>query len=542
MIRLPDLLHLEPRLSVDRENFSEILDLAFLGKDTGNRIDEALGVGPTEEGGWDPKLFATDLFVKELIRETFHFHLDGARYKVNEEYVFRVLTHPPRDLETIRFRQEILRELTEDDELRAKTEKLYRDMALLLATFKVPDHVARLDINAHRLELLKQTRSIVEAMVRDFATARSGLRRLHEAGLEIQASEDHKIVSSLLDYEKSFVRLNVNLSLGPEGRVRDLAIERIAENRENRFYRSPWKRIVARLRLFFWNGVLLSNREMVNRLLHEVFRRITPSLMPLFELQCHLEVYLASLELRRAAVRRGLEVSLAEFSDSRPIAVDRAFNPLLFSQPSPPVPATVERGRRWGSTVVTGPNSGGKTRLLQTLGLIQVLGQSGVFVPAAGAVLPLVEGMFVSLVESEASDHAEGRLGREMMRIRSLFEGAGSPAMVILDELCSGTNPSEGTEMFSLVLQLLERLGTVSFISTHFLDFAQQLRDSPPVPHLEFLQVEMDDRKHSTYQFIPGVATTSMAAGTARRLGVSFEELSALIQSRVRRGPVKIDG
>ena len=532
MLRMPDLLHLEPRLSCDRENLSDILDLAFLGKDTGNRIDRALSVVHDGDGGWDPSLFADDLFVRNLIRETLTIVLDGVRYSVNEDYLFSVLTRPPRDLETIRFRQEILRELAGDGELRGKAEGLYKSLAALLVSFKVPDHVARLDINAHRLELLRQARAVLDAMVTDFGTARSGLRRLHEAGIEIRASEEYRVMASLLDYEESFLSLNVNLGLGPEGRVRRLTIERIAESTGNRFYTAPWKRLLARIRLFFWNGVLLSNREIVNRLLHEVFRQVSPSLVTLFEVICHLELYLTALELRRAARERGLEVSLADFDPRRPLRVRRAFNPLLFRQPRPPVPADVERAGTIGATVITGPNSGGKTRLLQTLGLCQVLGQSGLWVPAAEARLPLIEGLFVSLVESETSDQAEGRLGREMLRIRGLFEGVTSPAMVILDELCSGTNPSEGTEMFSLVLRLLERLGTVAFISTHFLDYAQTLAEAPPIPGLEFLQVEIDDAQRSTYQFLPGVAETSLAAVTAERLGVTFDQLSELIEHR----------
>jgi len=129
------------------------------------------------------------------------------------------------------------------------------------------------------------------------------------------------------------------------------------------------------------------------------------------------------LASREPGAARGLAVSLADFDSRRPLRVRRAFNPLLFSQPRPPVPADVERSESIGATVITGPNSGGKTRLLQTLGLCQVLGQSGLWVPAAEARLPLIEGLFVSLVESETSDQAEGRLGREMLRIRGLFEG-----------------------------------------------------------------------------------------------------------------------
>ncbi len=86
-----------------------------------------------------------------------------------------------------------------------------------------------------------------------------------------------------------------------------------------------------------------------------------------------------------------------------------------------------------------------------------------------------------------------------------------------------------------MVVQLLGRLETVAFISTHFLDFARELELSPPAPSLEFLQVETDEQLASTYQFRPGVAETSLATATAERLGVSFEQLSALIDRRKGR-------
>ena len=229
---------------------------------------------------------------------------------------------------------------------------------------------------------------------------------------------------------------------------------------------------------------------------------------------------------------------MAHFEDE-PIALDKAFNPLLMNNEIP-VPASVERSHDRGVTLITGPNSGGKTRLLQTMGLCQVLGQSGFFVPAAAARLPILRGLFVSLIENEAFDHAEGRLGREMVRIRSLFEGMNAPSMVILDELCSGTNPSEGTELFTMVLELLERLGVVGYISTHFLDYAQELHRDSSFEGLEFLQVDINDEQRSTYQFVPGVARTSLAAVTAERLGVTFERLLELIEKR--QDPVTAPG
>jgi len=89
------------------------------------------------------------------------------------------------------------------------------------------------------------------------------------------------------------------------------------------------------------------------------------------------------------------------------------------------------------------------------------------------------------------------------VRIRRLFERSGFDDLVILDELCSGTNPSEGEEIAQLVISLLYRLSPQAFITTHFLEFAARLAKHPPVPGLEFLQVELDERLRPLYQFVP---------------------------------------
>jgi DNA mismatch repair protein MutS2 len=179
---------------------------------------------------------------------------------------------------------------------------------------------------------------------------------------------------------------------------------------------------------------------------------------------------------------------------------------------------------------VTGPNSGGKTRLLQAIGLTQMLAQVGFFVPAARARVRRVPGVFCSLVQEEAFDQAEGRLGAELLRIRQLFERARPGSLVILDELCSGTNPSEGEQIFMLVIELLRELGPETFVTTHFLGFAERLQADAERLGLSFLQVELDDADHPTYGFVPGVATTSLAAQAAARLGVTREELLALVR------------
>jgi len=251
-----------------------------------------------------------------------------------------------------------------------------------------------------------------------------------------------------------------------------------------------------------------------------------------------MEFYLASLSLRKLAQQSGLEMCLPEFkpAGAARTEVEALFNPFLLLEERPPKSADLSAGE-CALVVITGPNSGGKTRLLQALALAQLLGQSGSFVPARRAALEVRHGLFVSLSHEVSSDQREGRLGTELLRIRRMFEQLRFGSLVILDELCSGTNPSEGEEIFELVVSLLAELEPQAFITTHFLQFASRLEKERPVSRLEFLQVELDTQQNPTYGFVPGVATTSLAERTAERLGVTREALRELVDRAKQHRP-----
>ena len=182
--------------------------------------------------------------------------------------------------------------------------------------------------------------------------------------------------------------------------------------------------------------------------------------------------------------------------------------------------------------MITGPNSGGKSRLLQALGLVQLLGQSGLPVPARHAELWFRTGLFVSMIETSSAAQTEGRLGTELLRVRRLFESVPRGALVLLDELCSGTNPTEGEQIVEMVLRLLGEFELEAYVTTHFLRFAQRLDQDPEDLRLRFLQVQLDGDDNPTYQFVPGVAQSSLAGRTAQRLGVSRSELARLVAGK----------
>ena len=532
MIQIPDLLYAKPRKKPDDRHLLELLEMAFLGRNESREIDLAVAQTPSLDSTWTPEFFADDLFLDDFIQRLRIITVGENPYPMHTPFLKRVLSQPPNDLETVHLRQAILRELDSDPAILESMEDLYRQLVYLLDLFKIAHTQTLIDTATHRLDTLRQVLKVIQQMDEAFEGSQSGLRRLHEAARQIQKTSEYETLTALLEHEDYRARIDLQVRIGADGRIRNLEIKELEANDDNRFYRTPLWRWLDLVRLR-WNGLTSNSREMVNRLIHKVYLQIAPSLSTLMQVLGHLEVYLMSRAFARAVRANGLEVCLAEVVEEGRLVLRQLFNPLLLGQEEAPVPCDISPDCDDAVVVVTGPNSGGKTRLLQALGLAQVLGQSGIYTPAREARLRIARGTFASLVHQDAADLSEGRLGTELIRIRTLFHGVGSRSMILLDELCSGTNPSEAAEIVAIVLRLARKLSPVAFVTTHFLDLARHLEDAPPIERMEFLQVEINDQERSTYQFIPGVATTSLALGTASRLGVSFERLSALIDERL---------
>ncbi len=531
-IPVPDLLFERPRLALDDAALSELMEISFLGGGAADRLERALAEPEVTGSSWQPELFEDELFLDELVEECFEADAAGQPTPVNKAYLRAILARPPGSLAAIRFRQAVLLELETDDALRDEVDGLSRDLFHLLSLFRAPHKRAKLDITLFRLEILEQAKQIIDGMADRFAAATSGLARLAETGTAAQGSEEYRLMAALLDFENDLARLDFRIRIGADGKIRALELQRLAENESNPFYLTPWKRLKQRFELVR-RGFEFSNKELVNRVVHAVFMELSDWIKPLLQLHCQLSFYLGALAFRERAGAAGLEVVKARFPEDGVLHLDGLFNPLLFRQGTP-VASRLAASRDDPIVLVTGPNSGGKTRLLQAVGLAQVLGQSGLYVPAREARLPLVDGLMASAAERASVDQREGRLGTELLRIRRVFESVGERSMVLIDELCSGTNPSEAEEIVLMVLRLLRRVRPVGLITTHFLDFARQLEADRPVDGIEFLQVEMVSER-STYQFVPGVAGTSLAAATARRLGVTLEELSGLVAASPRK-------
>ncbi|HEX7481195.1 MAG TPA: DNA mismatch repair protein, partial [Polyangiales bacterium] len=414
----------------------------------------------------------------------------------------------------------------------AALERVYQAIVTLCGLLDDEGSDSRLDMTQWRLDVLTALRDAILSLDASFAGASSCLVRLHRFGEHARAGAAWQRLCALLDFEGDAARAQLQVRLAADGSIRSLDIVSLDERVSSAFYVGPARRLLRRL-LLWLQGYRIGARDVVERWLEEVFVGMRPHIPSLLQLKVDLELYLGAMHWKALAERKGLAVCLPQLSDlpaaSAHKQVHGLFNPLLLLQPNAPVAADLELSSCACTCITTGPNSGGKTRFLQALAFCQLFAQSGCFVPAREAVLRRASGLFVSLGEHAAADQEEGRLGMELVRIRRVFETSKPGALIVLDELCSGTNPSEGEEIFRMLLELLHEVGHEVHVTTHFLSFAERLTAQSAQLGLHFLQVELDADEQPTYRFVAGVATTSLAQKTAQRLGVTREQLRALL-------------
>lgn len=532
----PDLLYVKPPRREEVSGLSEALTFGFArGVDEGRlRKLSAPALGETT---FRSESFVGDLFLDELVQGAFPLYVGDKRLDESTQFFRSVLVCPPKSPEDVELRQGIVSELINQPERVALLSAAYTSLVAFRDGLCGSDHFSAKTVGVRRrIDILSALRRGVNDLYAASSSSRSGLLRLAEWIEKFQDTDRYRRLLHLLDFEDGRTVIETRLQVGYDGELRCFDVVGTKELDHKPFPRGKFLRFCRKV-LALFKGYRFSEEDVMSQLLDQVFSGLEEEVVALLGITRHVEFYLRALGFRTLASERGLSVCLPKFSEGERQRrhLTGLFNPWLCAQGISVVPCDLVQEEVRVTTIITGPNSGGKTRLLQSLAVTQLLAQSGLPVPAKEATLPRVEQLFLSLLEHAHADQVEGRLGLELMRIRQVFETSGPQSLVIMDELCSGTNPSEGERIFEMVLDLFRELGPQVVISTHFLDFAARLK-SEGRSDLDFLQVEIGPRDVPTYQFVEGVADTSLARNTAARLGVTREELLGLIESH-KRGP-----
>jgi DNA mismatch repair protein MutS2 len=227
----------------------------------------------------------------------------------------------------------------------------------------------------------------------------------------------------------------------------------------------------------------------------------------------------------RAGFGREYKGVIPEISSGRGIRLRAARHPLLiWKGKSVPgargvTPNDIELGEGARALIISGPNAGGKTVMLKTLGLLCVIAQAGIPVTAAeGSELPVFRAVHADIGDEQSLEQDLSTFSSHAGRIAGILRHAGKDALVLLDELGAGTDPAEGAALGAAVLTALLRLGCVTVITTHLGSlklFGAQTSGAVNAA----MEFDFDTLK-PTYRFIPGRPGRSYGLDMAQRLGV----------------------
>ena len=209
----------------------------------------------------------------------------------------------------------------------------------------------------------------------------------------------------------------------------------------------------------------------------------------------------------------------------------RARHPLLDRDA---VPLTLNMEREWSTLVITGPNTGGKTVAMKTVGLAALMHQSGLQIPAdEGCGLPVFDGVFADIGDQQSVAESVSTFGSHMRNVVRILRRAGSRSLVLLDEVGASTDPEEGSALAKAIIARLARGGVASIATTHHRNVAAFAEASERVMNASF---QLDpDTLEPTYEMTVGVPGRSYAMAVAERLGLPaeiLEEARSLIEPR----------
>ena len=244
---------------------------------------------------------------------------------------------------------------------------------------------------------------------------------------------------------------------------------------------------------------------------------------------------LATAKARYAQSNRAIAPTFLADTEPRRLELVGARHPLL---PGDVVPTTINIGAGNPVLLITGPNAGGKTVALKTVGLLAMMAHAGLQVPAHDATLPLLDGIYADIGDQQSIFESLSTFSSHIRNIQRIMDAATPRSLVLIDELGSATDPEEGSALAIALLSHLRDLGAMVVATTHHRNVARLAQEEDGMVNAS---VDLNPRTlEPTYRLTHGIPGRSYALTIASRLGLPDEVISAA-QSHLEPSHVQTD-